>query len=454
MIKIKHNYRVYLDQRSAAITIRVRWENKTHELHFSIGLKWSPEKWNNTTQRPKLNTTYNGFSYREACEKIELWLSYLDEEFANYEIKSEVPSKDEMRDAITSRVNGTTTKKDKTWDEHFENFLNDRSNEKNWKPDSHYKYLSVWDNIREACPEAFTSGFTKATLQKLKDWYISEGYKNVTINRKYKSIKAILVYGKENGALVSDDAIKFNPNLKSLPKTVTYLTHDELMNFYNFKFKSTRLERIRDMWAFMAFTSLRFSDMQNLCWDNVFDDHIDIVIQKTATFKEIPLTENAREILQKYRSKSATGKVFNTISNEKFNDYVKEAAKEASLNREIIEKTICGTSVTTKRSKFYEIISAHDARRTFVCCSIAMGIPPNVVMACTGHSDYKAMRPYIDISNTTKRVELAKWDNKEDSQQPAQPATETQSDDLISFLKDLSPEQRDAMMNMVKMFKK
>ena len=30
------------------------------------------------------------------------------------------------------------------------------------------------------------------------------------------------------------------------------------------------------------------------------------------------------------------------------------------------------------------------------------GIPPQVVMKWTGHSDYKAMRPYIDIAEKTK----------------------------------------------------
>ena len=29
-------------------------------------------------------------------------------------------------------------------------------------------------------------------------------------------------------------------------------------------------------------------------------------------------------------------------------------------------------------------------------------LPPQVVMKWTGHSDYKAMRPYIDIAEKTK----------------------------------------------------
>lgn len=41
-------------------------------------------------------------------------------------------------------------------------------------------------------------------------------------------------------------------------------------------------------------------------------------------------------------------------------------------------------------------------RRTFICFALSSGIPPQVVMKWTGHSDYKAMKPYIDIAEKTK----------------------------------------------------
>lgn len=40
---------------------------------------------------------------------------------------------------------------------------------------------------------------------------------------------------------------------------------------------------------------------------------------------------------------------------------------------------------------------SHTGRRTFICNALAMGIPPQVIMKWTGHSDYKAMKPYILI---------------------------------------------------------
>ena len=50
----------------------------------------------------------------------------------------------------------------------------------------------------------------------------------------------------------------------------------------------------------------------------------------------------------------------------------------------------------------YELIGTHAGRRTFICFALSQGIPPQVVMKWTGHSDYKAMKPYIDIAEKTK----------------------------------------------------
>jgi len=39
--------------------------------------------------------------------------------------------------------------------------------------------------------------------------------------------------------------------------------------------------------------------------------------------------------------------------------------------------------------------------------ALSSGIPPQVVMKWTGHSDYKSMRPYIDIAEKTKTEQMA-----------------------------------------------
>lgn len=51
----------------------------------------------------------------------------------------------------------------------------------------------------------------------------------------------------------------------------------------------------------------------------------------------------------------------------------------------------------------------HTGRRTFICNALALGIPAQVVMKWTGHSDYKAMKPYIDIADDVKANAMNKF---------------------------------------------
>jgi integrase len=190
------------------------------------------------------------------------------------------------------------------------------------------------------------------------------------------------------------------------------------MDFYNFKFADDEknFDLVRDMFCFMAFTSLRYSDLENLKKANVFDDHIEVCTKKTHDKLSIPLTIHAKEIINKYKDEDyKNGKMFRVYANQKINELLKEAAKKVGLDREVVLIHYQGNTRIEEVKKFYEIIGCHDARRTFVCCSLAFGIPPTVVMSCTGHSTYNAMKPYIEVANETQRLELAKWD-KADNQ--------------------------------------
>ncbi len=126
------------------------------------------------------------------------------------------------------------------------------------------------------------------------------------------------------------------------------------------------------------------------------------------------ITIHAKEIIDKYKDENyKNGKMFRVYANQKINELLKKAAKKVGLDREVVLIHYKGNTRIEEVKKFYEVIGCHDGRRTFVCCSLAFGIPPTVVMSCTGHSTYNAMKPYIEVADETQRVELAKWDKAE-----------------------------------------
>ena len=166
------------------------------------------------------------------------------------------------------------------------------------------------------------------------------------------------------------------------------------------------------MFVFCCFTGLRYSDVYNLRRSDVKGDHIEVTTVKTADTLSIDLNDVARGILDKYKEEPFPGdKVLPVISNQKMNDYLKELCELAGFNEPIRVTTYRGAERIDTVYPKYALIGTHQGRKSFICNALAAGIPVNVVMKWTGHSDYKAMKPYIDVADTIKAREMNKMNN-------------------------------------------
>ena len=83
----------------------------------------------------------------------------------------------------------------------------------------------------------------------------------------------------------------------------------------------------------------------------------------------------------------------------------------AEIDEPIRETYYKGNQKFDEVSPKYALMSSHAGRRTFICNALALGIPPQVVMKWTGHCDYKAMKPYIDIAEKVKAEQMAIFEN-------------------------------------------
>ena len=59
----------------------------------------------------------------------------------------------------------------------------------------------------------------------------------------------------------------------------------------------------------------------------------------------------------------------------------------------------------------YSVLTTHCGRKTFIVNALRLGIPPAVIMEWTGHSDYKAMKPYIKIVDAAKVENMKKFND-------------------------------------------
>src|SRR5690606_2973510 len=90
---------------------------------------------------------------------------------------------------------------------------------------------------------------------------------------------------------------------------------------------------------------------------------------------KVPIIEYAQELLDKYGNDELP---IPSISNQKFNAALKEMGFEAGLDFQVTTvKYYNGVSITNP-VPFYEILSAHVARKTYITNSLLLGVPERV----------------------------------------------------------------------------
>lgn len=434
MITINYSIRPYIKvlhrnsdtfEEGGQVAIRVRWNKSKCEVSFYTSVYANTGKWDADLKRAVRGTVHlvNGtkYSYNEINNEIAEYRELIESAFDEFALRNSVPTNKNLKDKVNGALGKTVKKVEvakvkNTMQEMMQLFLLDCGREKNWNALAKEKYTQAFMHITKANPGITPYDISIEHMYRLRTWYIDNKYRNRTINKQITMLKGFLKWlNNQNGITVPPQVLNFETNLKVLRKTVTFLHYDELMHFAHFNYNGNkRLQNARDYWCFMAFTSLRVSDLIDLKRAHIHNGRIEKNAIKTGEQLSIPLVEEALLILERHKDDNAIDhKVFDIPSAQKLNDAVKDAARAAGLDREIVETYYIGTERIEEVHKFYEIISNHDGRRTFVSCSLAMGIPPEVVMKSTGHKSYNTMKPYIETATETQELEMEKWNSNQ-----------------------------------------
>lgn len=192
---------------------------------------------------------------------------------------------------------------------------------------------------------------------------------------------------------------------KEYKSEIITLTEEELKALKCLDIQDEKLDRVRDLFLFQCYTGVRYSDLKKINWDNIKGDVWHVRTQKTDDILEIPLSADALLILDKYKGKL---KPLPIISNQKCNDYLKDLCNKAEIN----EKVTISKSRNNKKEENilekWELIGSHTARRTFITLSLERGMRPEVIMKITGHTSYRTMQKYINVTNKIVKNEFQK----------------------------------------------
>lgn len=314
-----------------------------------------------------------------------------------------------------------------TFDEFAKIYVETRSKEENWKLSigGHFNKKKIWDNpsfdklsavqtqVHKMNPKLMMDEITAATLDEYQNFLVKEGFLNSTVENHMSYFKQILNWADKKGYLKHGKDVLNHKTAKleqTKPKATNFLTWEEFerLFYYEFKPEESHLELTRDRFCFCCATSLRHSDMQILKKAD-FDDYdnptsFSFVSKKTHDELTIFLNKYSKAIYQKYKDiPTKDGLMFPPKSNQKMNDNLKVIAEKLGFTRNITKMQFCGKDRIDETHRLCDIIGTHTARRTFVVHALEMGWSPQLVMTYTGHEDYDTMKPYIAMTDKTRK---------------------------------------------------
>lgn len=384
----------------------------------SIGYSINPTKWDSGKQKVKQGcSNARGITYNILNSN----LNNIDSFFIEYEndlIKNKITLTAEMLKSTWSVNFGKRKREpihDKSFFDIFDEFVSDSAYSNNWTKATIAKFGVVKNHLLNFKKNLIFESFNEKGLVDygvfLRD---TKNMRNSTIAKQVGFLKWFLRWTTSKGYNTNTDYITFKPKLKTTEKRVIFLSWDELMNLYNFQIPETKdyLNKVRDVFCFCCFTSLRYSDVYNLKRSDILGDTLHITTVKTSDSLIIELNKYSRAILDKYIGISyIDNKALPVISNQRMNDYLKELGELCGIDTPQTIVYFKGNNRIEEVYPKYELLGTHAGRRTFICNALAMGIPAQVVMKWTGHSDYKAMKPYIDIADNIKADAMSKFDD-------------------------------------------
>lgn len=165
---------------------------------------------------------------------------------------------------------------------------------------------------------------------------------------------------------------------KGKSKERTPLTEKELKMIRDFSF-SGKLERVRDLFVFSAYTGMSYVDTQNFDFGNMTIMkngmyYVDGSRIKTGSRFFTPILSPAMEVLKKYNF------VLPKISNQKANDYLHVIEAQLGLIHNL---------------------TFHVARHTFATLALSHDVPIENVARMLGHQDIKTTQIYAKVLRST-----------------------------------------------------
>ncbi|MCC4230039.1 tyrosine-type recombinase/integrase [Zunongwangia profunda] len=251
------------------------------------------------------------------------------------------------------------------------------------------------------------SEINEAFKQAYVNFSNKNSYSQNTQHREFVLIKTICFHARYLGVKTHHqlDGI----TLQREEANHIYLTFDELEKIKKADLKKDYLDNARDWLLISCYTGQRVSDFMRFKPEMIRTENgkplLEFRQKKTKKEMSIPVVKEVREILAK-----RNGNFPRPISDQRYNDYIKEVCEEAKLKDEVKGKrriSIAPKDVKPTKNDYrdiedtfekWELVTSHIGRRSFATNYYGK-VPTTYLINITGHGSEKMFLNYIKKSN-------------------------------------------------------
>lgn len=247
----------------------------------------------------------------------------------------------------------------------------------------HYQVLK--GQLLKFKPNARLADIGTRFLSEFEQYLRKKGNDVNTIATKMIMLKAIVHQCQADNLIKDDPTARYKVKKKRSRRQA--LTKKELLQLesvYQAGSMPARLTAVLRYFLFSCYTGLRYGDIKTVKDVDIINELIMIDMHKTGEPIEIPLIQEAKALIDL----QPDGRLFNVLTNEATNRYLKEISTYAGLRKQL---------------------TFHVSRHTFATTGIALGIPLKVISAILGHTSIRTTEIYLHVYNDVKREEMKKW---------------------------------------------
>ena len=239
----------------------------------------------------------------------------------------------------------------------------------------------------------------------------NELYSQNTIQRELAIIKTFCIHARFLGLETHYQLDSLRLDKAKVEKI--YLTFDELSRIeeINSDELTVSLDNAKDWLIISCYSGQRISDFMRFTENQIRIEEgkhfLEFTQMKTSKLTTIPIHPKILEILKK-----RNGKFPYRISDQKYNDYVKEVCKLAGIDEIVKGSKMLETEKGNRKQeglyKKYELVTSHIGRRSFAT-NFYGNIPTTYLINITNHSSEAMFLNYIGKSNKDLAKETFKY---------------------------------------------